>query len=716
MDAHDQRELRQLLDDYLELYASRDERLTARFSDDFSGFTGGGDRLVHDREEWVAITRQDFAQIKGRIRIELKDVAIQSLADTVAVATSFFTIHLPVKDEVLARETARLVLVFRKEQAAWKIAHSSISIPYHLVHEGEVYPLDELRTRNQELEALVAERTRQLTEANASLRRANENLNRENIERKQADYALQQSEARYRSIVNASPDDITITDAAGRILMVSPTALTMFGYTGAEEFVGRPLTDFLVPEDRARASAQILLKVQGVATGPSEYRALRPDGSTFDVEVNSEFMRDTRGSPTGMVVIARDISERKRGEADRAQLEAQSRQLQRVESLGRMAAAIAHRFNNSLHAVMTGLELALEEVTSGGAAVVNLTDALASARAAAEVSHSMLTYLGQAGGKREALDLSDACLRGLALLREVVPPSVKLETDLTTPGPHVSANEGDLQQALGNLITNAWEASSDGQGTVRIKVRTVAAAMIPTRRRFPVDAALTAASYACLEVSDAGCGVAAKDFESLFDPFFSSKFAGRGLGLPVVLGIVRAHGGAITVDSEPNRGSTFSVYLPVTTDAVAAHPLLRDDGDAPQATAARGAVLVVDDDAPVRRAVARALTRRGFTVLTAEDGVQALAVLREHRDGIGCVLCDVTMPRMNGWQTLAAIRAMTRELPVILASGYSEAQVMEADHPEQPQAFLSKPYDLQTLAAVLADALAARTPGPATRS
>ncbi|HEY5190624.1 MAG TPA: nuclear transport factor 2 family protein, partial [Candidatus Deferrimicrobium sp.] len=125
MNASDYQEIRQLLDDYLRMYSSRDDRLTTYFSEDFSGFTGGGDFLVKNREEWVAITRQDFDQIKDPIRIELKDLSIQSLADTIAVATSFFTIQLPIEDHVLSRETARLVLIFRKESAGWKISHSS---------------------------------------------------------------------------------------------------------------------------------------------------------------------------------------------------------------------------------------------------------------------------------------------------------------------------------------------------------------------------------------------------------------------------------------------------------------------------------------------------------------------------------------------------------------------------------------------------------------
>jgi PAS domain S-box-containing protein len=308
MDPTDQQDIRQLLDGYLRMYASRDDRLTASFSEDFSGFTGGGDFLVKDRAAWIDITRQDFAQVRDPLRLELKDVALQSLAETVAVATSFFTIHLPIKDHVLSRETARLVLVFRKEAAGWRIAHSSISIPYHLVREGEVYPLQALEERTQVLEELVAERTRQLSEANAVLAR-------EVAGHRETEAKLRESETLYRSILDASPDDITIADLEGRVLMISPNAVAMFGWDDASQGIGRQVTEFLVPEDRARAMSRVALLLQGVASGPSEYRGLRRDGSTFDLEVNSALIRDQQGRPTRLLVIARDVTARKQTEA-----------------------------------------------------------------------------------------------------------------------------------------------------------------------------------------------------------------------------------------------------------------------------------------------------------------------------------------------------------------------------------------------------------------
>jgi len=170
MDAIDYEKIRQLFDDYQRMYASRDDRLTELFSENFSGFTGGGDYLVKDREEWVAITRQDFAQIKDPLRIELKDLAIQSLSDTIAVTTAFSTLHLPIEDHILSRTVARLVLIFRKEPSGWKICHSSVSLPDGMARAGEIYPLQELTERNQLLEEQIAERTIQLTEAKKPLK------------------------------------------------------------------------------------------------------------------------------------------------------------------------------------------------------------------------------------------------------------------------------------------------------------------------------------------------------------------------------------------------------------------------------------------------------------------------------------------------------------------------------------------------------------------
>jgi len=555
--------LRQLFDDYVRMYSSRDDQLTSHFSDDFSGFTGGGDFLVKDKDTWVAITRQDFAQVREPIKIELKDVAIQSLADTIAVATGFFAIHLPIKDHILSRETARLVLIFRKETTGWKISHSSISIPYYLVREGEVYPLKELTERTHDLEKMIAERTAQLSEANESLKKINGEMEREIAERKQTAEALQKSEERYRSILHASPDDITIADLEGRIVMVSPAAFKIFGTELEKSYLGRPVTDYIIPEDRARALSQLNERLIGIKSGPTEYLGLRSDGSTFDIEVNTEFIRDHTGGSTGIVVISRDITERKQAEVERKKLEAQNRQLQKAESLGRMAGAIAHHFNNQLQTVMMSLELAADSLPPDAEAKEFVLSAMQSARKASEVSSLMLTYLGLTVAENNPLDLAKACAQSLPLFRAIIPKNVVLKTDIPFSGPTVCADPNRIQHVLTNLLTNACEATGGSSATISLTVKTLPASEISTAHRVPINWQPLETPYACLEIKDTGCGMADHEIEQIFDPFYSTKFPGRGMGLAVVLGITRTLDGVITVESKPGAGSVFRVYLPV---------------------------------------------------------------------------------------------------------------------------------------------------------
>ncbi|MCP4693431.1 MAG: response regulator, partial [Desulfobacterales bacterium] len=248
------------------------------------------------------------------------------------------------------------------------------------------------------------------------------------------------------------------------------------------------------------------------------------------------------------------------------------------------------------------------------------------------------------------------------------------------------------------LITNAGEAMNELSGKVRVSVDTVNPADIPGGRHFPADRRPSAEARARLAVTDAGLGMDAETIERIFDPFYTSKFTGRGLGLPVVLGIVKAHGGGITVKSEPGRGSAFHVYLPLSS---ASAPLPEGRPPIDVSAIAGGCVLVVDDQDVVRDLLKIMLKRIGFKVRTAKDGVEAVEKFRENPAGIRLVLSDLSMPRMNGWETLNALRAIRPDIPVILASGYDKAHVMAGDHAEQPQAFLQKPYRMGTLKEIL---------------
>jgi signal transduction histidine kinase len=245
-----------------------------------------------------------------------------------------------------------------------------------------------------------------------------------------------------------------------------------------------------------------------------------------------------------------------------AELAARNRQLQKAESLGRMAGAVAHHFNNQLQAVMSNLDL-IEQYTQGTDSGPCLARARHATERAAEMSRLMRLYLGQTSRQQEPRFLAELCRESLASLRTRVPASIQVRAELPSPGPVIRANAGQIGQVLGHLTSNAQEALGAAGGNIQLSLRTCAPLEIPTANRFPINWQPQDRSYACLEVRDTGCGIPAADLEKLFDPFFSTKFTGRGLGLPVVLGVVQAHGGAVTLSSRPGHGSVFRLHFPI---------------------------------------------------------------------------------------------------------------------------------------------------------
>lgn len=533
----------------------------------------------------------------------------------------------------------------------------------------------------------------------------NQRLNAENIAEKrklqEAVNALMESEATYRSILQASPDDITITDLEGNILIVSPAANAMFGHK-QEEGPGMSVLDFLVPDDWARARSNMHLLLQGNLKGPNEYRGMRKDRTPFDIEVNSGLIRGAQGQPSRLVFVARDITERKQEEWEKAELETRNRQLQKAESLSRMAGAISHHFNNKFQSVMANLELMEGRLTKTDSEIF-LSRARKATEQASEVSRLMMAYLGQTSHEHAPLAQAELYRSSLPLLKGTLPPQVTLSAHLPSPSPLIRGNRDQLQQVLINLVTNAWEAMEDKGGKIRLTFGVCPPSDIPSVRRVPIGWHPQATAYTCLEVSDTGPGIAEADLERLFDPFFSTRLTGRGMGLPVVLGIVQAHGGGLSVESRPGQGSTFRVYLPVCDNA-ALHPA----GTAVPSIGANGSggtLLLVDDDVALLESTHDLLEMKGFSVLTAKDGIEAIEVFQAHRKEICCVITDLTMPRLDGWGTLAALRQLDPSLPVILTSGYDLTELMAREHPEGPQAFLGKPYGFKQLEEAVATAL-----------
>jgi PAS domain S-box-containing protein len=528
-------------------------------------------------------------------------------------------------------------------------------------------------------------------------------------ERKLAEENLRTTVQRFHGILSNIFSGILVVTGDDRIEFVNQNFCDQFSIVeapsdliglAAKEMLQKALPAYADPEANLARIQQILSqrhRIEDEEVLMSNGRMLTRDQVPLMVD----------GKPSGLMWQHRDITERKRIEEERRQFERQRLQLLKAESLTRMAGAIAHHFNNQLGTAMGNLELAMIDLPKGARPHANITEAMKACQRAAEVSGQMLTYLGQTPGIRELLDLSEVCRRGLVLLQVTMPQNVTLETELPSLGPTIAANPSQLKQVLTNLVTNAREAIGDDPGSIHLEVRTVSSADIPATHRFPFDWQPQDKAYSCLEVADTGCGIEDKEIEKIFDPFFSSKFTGRGLGLSTVLGIVRTQGGVITVKSDLGRGSVFRVFFPMAGEEVARQP--EQAVEAPQLEGG-GTVLLVEDDEMMRKMVETLLTHLGFTVIAAKDGVEAVELFRKHRDEFRCVLCDLTMPRMSGWDTLAAIRALRPDIPVVLASGYDEARVLEGKGAELPQAFLHKPYRMAELKAALGAAMGTSLP------
>ena len=302
-----QRKIRELFNEYIEMYAARDERLTERFSQNFTGYPGSGSQLIHDREEWIRITRKDFAQVPGRIRIEMLDIALQDLADSVVVATAFFHIHLPSGGDYFSTKVVRLTLVFRREGDDWMIVHCSYSVPYHSTQDGEVFPLHSLQEQNSALQALVAERTQ----------------------------ALHDSQALYRLLTEDAQDVLWRTDARLIVTYISPADERLRGFR-ADEVVGRYVFEMFTEEGVAVVKAMIQRRAQEEASGTPvgflnfQVQHRCKDGRLIWGEVMSKTDRNAQGEIIGYHGITREITERKR-------LEEQVRQLAFHDTLTRLA-------------------------------------------------------------------------------------------------------------------------------------------------------------------------------------------------------------------------------------------------------------------------------------------------------------------------------------------------------------------------------------------
>jgi two-component system cell cycle sensor histidine kinase/response regulator CckA len=514
---------------------------------------------------------------------------------------------------------------------------------------------------------------------------------RDLTERATADAARKESEERFRLLASAAFEGIAVT-TQGRVADANEQLCAMLGLERAQ-LVGREVMEFVAPESRPL----VLEHLRKGSEEPYEHLALRADGSVFPVEIRARTI-PSAGRPQRVTAL-RDLTERKRAEEERVALDRRAQHSQKLESLGVLAGGIAHDFNNLLVAVLGNLDLATVGMARDASARHFLDQAEHAARLGAELARELLAYSGRGRFVVRPIDLS-AMVDGIRqLLRAAIHKTIRLETHLEPALAPVMGDASQLQQVVMNLIVNAAEAIGERPGTITLTTGVEDCdADLLERNRLAVKT--PPGRFARIEVRDDGCGMTTDVQERLFDPFFSTKLAGRGLGMAAVQGIVQGHGGAILVDSVPGRGTAFRVYLPVagtaadaeaevtSAPAVSGHGIRIERG---------GLVMVVDDEPVVRETSSGMLEHLGFSVVTAVGGREAVELFRRVGDQVTFVLLDLTMPDMDGLATLAELRRLRHDLKVVLASGFDETAISERCGTERPDGFLQKPYRLDTL-------------------
>ena len=500
------------------------------------------------------------------------------------------------------------------------------------------------------------------------------------MERVEAQKRLRESEERYRAIARSIPDGgVLVFDDQLRCLVVEGDLAGRLGMS-RETVEGRHLRQIIDEGARDLVEQRFRAALSGQAGSyETEYRGRK---------LWSQYvpLRGDGGRVTAAMALVLDVTERKR-------IENRLLEAQKMESVAMLAGGIAHDFNNLLVGIIGNASLAADLLAPGHPAGSLLQDVLEAGERAAHLTREMLAYSGKGRFVIEPVVLSDLVREVVALVRSSVPNPVTLRLDLQPDLPPIQADLAQIQQVVMNLVINAAEAIGDRTGLITVRTRVLGAAGQPLGREWE-SSEPREGPQVLLDVRDTGCGMDEATRARIFDPFFTTKFTGRGLGLAAVSGIVRGHKGALRVESAPGKGSSFAILFPASV-AISA-PAAKATRE-PRYPRGHGRVLLVDDESSVRQMAAHALEHMGYTVVPSESGAAAVEALTADSGGFDLVVLDLSMPGMSGQETLARLRRIKPDLPVVMSSGYSEAECLKLLADQPISGFLPKPYTAAAL-------------------
>lgn len=498
-----------------------------------------------------------------------------------------------------------------------------------------------------------------------------------------------------RGILEAIPDAVFRLDANGALLEAHTPDPDLLA-ASTQLTARRPMGDL--------APAGVMRVLRPAVLEAIRDRSIRTIEYDLPAEAGLHSF-EARIAPCGeqdAVAIVRDISERKRAEAEHIEYERQLVHAQKLESLGVMAGGIAHDFNNLLMAILGYTDMAQRDATDAAQVSHCLREVEKASLRAADLCGQMLAYAGKGRVVVEDIDLNEVILDTMPLLRASISKKAQLALQLQPGRVPIRADASQIRQVVMNLVINASEALNDREGNLHVSTGFVTAESM-SQGASSSDCA-PAAAQVYLEVTDGGCGMDSETLGRIFDPFFTTKFAGRGLGLAAVQGIVRGHGGRIDVRSTPGQGTAFRILFPAL-EAPKERSHQSNPGPGPDSVLQGGTILLVDDEEVVRALGKKMLERLGLTVMTACDGQEGIEVFTTHQSEIRAVVLDLTMPRMDGEEAFRELKRICPEVRVILSSGFNEQETVERFLGLGLTAFIQKPYRLADLRRVLSNVL-----------